>query len=219
MLKTLAAQLPLRAQQILKRHLHGHQIRNKTFSGGEPEFERLAEWIRPGDWVIDLGANVGHYTHRMSELTGPTGRVFAFEPMPQTFELLSANVARFQHMNVTLLNVAASDRFGVVNMQVPHFGSGLDNFYMAQVTNEATDLQSMAMTVDSLNLDRRVALVKIDIEGHELHAINGMTELIRRSRPVMIVEGLDETVALRLQALGYTWSYSAGSPNRVFIPV
>jgi len=218
MLKAIAAQLPLRAQQALKRHLHGYRIRSRTFSGGEPEFERLAEWVRPGDWAIDLGANIGHYTYRLSELAGAAGRVIAFEPMPQTFELLSANVARFRHDNVTLVNAAASDHTGIVNMALPRFESGLDNFYMAQITEQAADIRALALTVDSLNIEHRVALVKIDVEGHEIHAVNGMRELIARSLPVLIIEGSDDTIDDRLQHLGYSSLTLDGSPNRIFLP-
>ena len=218
MLKSFAAQLPLRAQQALKRHLHGYRIRSHTFSGGEPEFERLAEWVRPGDWAIDLGANIGHYTYRLSELVGLAGRVIAFEPIRQTFELLSANVARFRYDNVTLLNAAASDRAGIVNMSLPRFESGLDNFYMAQITERRGDIQALALTVDSLNLAHRVALVKIDVEGHEIHAVNGMRELIERSLPVLIIEGEDDTIDDRLRYLGYSSLTLEDSPNRIFLP-
>lgn len=47
--------------------------------------------MAPGDWALDIGANVGHYTKRMSDLAGPEGRVIAFEPVPDTFAVLCAN--------------------------------------------------------------------------------------------------------------------------------
>jgi FkbM family methyltransferase len=75
--------------------------------------------VKPGDWVLDVRANVGHYSHRLSDLVGPAGRIFAFEPVRETFELLTANVARFAHANVTLLNVTASDTARTVGMTAP----------------------------------------------------------------------------------------------------
>ena len=45
--------------------------------------------VSPRDWIVDVGANVGHYTKRLSELVGPKGRVIAFEPILETFSILS----------------------------------------------------------------------------------------------------------------------------------
>ena len=93
--------------------------------------DSLARLVSSGDWVIDIGANVGAYAYRLSELVGSTGRVFAFEPVPETMSLLAANLLRSPHQNVTLLNMAASDSTAVVRMNMPEFSSGLSNFYRA----------------------------------------------------------------------------------------
>jgi len=212
-LKAIAAQLPIRTQQALKRHLHGQQIRNDTFHGGEPEFDRLAEWVKPGDWVLDVGANIGHYTHRLSDLVGAEGRVVAIEPMPLTFELLSANVARFNHQNVTLINVAASSAAGVVRMELPQ-----GNFYRASVSGKGSHVV-LAIPADSLGLEQRITLVKLDVEGHEYDALLGMRNLIARHRPTLIVEHSGDTeVEKFLTGMGYAWTFDPKSPNRVYIP-
>lgn len=53
------------------------QISRNRFESPEPEFRALDQFLRPGDWAIDVGANVGHYTKRMSDIVGHTGRVIA----------------------------------------------------------------------------------------------------------------------------------------------
>ena len=68
LLKRLAAHLPADWQWNMRRRRYARQIRNNTFRTLEPEYDRLANWLHPGDWVIDIGANIGHYTKRMSEL-------------------------------------------------------------------------------------------------------------------------------------------------------
>ena len=211
MLKSLVSRLPIRTQQALKRHIHGKQIRNDTFHGGEPEFDRLAEWVKPGDWVLDIGANVGHYTHRLSDLVGAKGRVIAIEPMPLTFELLSANAARFRHKNVTLINVAASSGVGVVHMSLPN-----GNAYRASITNQG-DQAAFALPIDNIGIEYPVSLIKIDVEGHEHSALLGMRGLIERDRPRLIVEHSGDTAVEQLLAeLGYAWTYAPRSPNRVY---
>lgn len=219
MLKRLASHLPSKAQQDLKRLHFGWLIRRGTFTTAEDydtEFPRLAEWAGPGDWVLDLGANVGNYTARLSQIVGPTGRVFSFEPVPETFELLVANIARFPLRNVTLLNLAASDDVALRGMTIPMLDSGLENRYMAQVTDGPGDLRIMCLPVDRLNLPHPVRLAKVDVEGHELPALKGMEALLRRDRPVLIVEGRDDEVAGFLRGLGYDFEERPGSPNRVF---
>jgi len=114
--KKTAARLPHEWQQALKRRHFQRHIARDTFRTDEPEWELAARWLAPGDWAIDVGANIGHYSKRFSDLVGAGGRVIAFEPVPATFELLAANAARFAWTNVTLLNLAASDATGVVGM-------------------------------------------------------------------------------------------------------
>ena len=108
--------------------------------------------MKPGDTVLDIGANIGHYTARLSNLVGANGRVIAFEPIPETFELLACNVARLAIQNVTLINAAACDSTTEVGMAVPGFESGLSNYYMAHISQEATDLRVLGIDIGSLNL-------------------------------------------------------------------
>ena len=134
LLKRIASKLPKNLQQELKRLYFSHQIKNDTFITDEKELDKLHEWLSEGDWIIDVGANIGHYTKRFSELVGAKGRVIAFEPMTDTFELLSANVAKFANDNVSLFNVAASSSPSIQGMTLPKFDTGLDNYFMAKIT-------------------------------------------------------------------------------------
>lgn len=217
MLKRLAGKLPLATQQQLKRHYFARQIKNGTFNSDEPEFTQLANWISEGDCVLDVGANVGHYTARLSQLVGDRGRVIALEPVPETFELLAANVARFQNKNVTLINAAASDKPGVLGMEVPSFDTGLKNYYRAKIVERDADTSVNGLPVDSLSIPDPVGLVKIDVEGHVLEALAGMRELLQRDGPRLIVEGKSKKVAAYLEGHGYSFEQLANSPNRVFM--
>jgi FkbM family methyltransferase len=217
-LKRIASWLPHRLQQELKRLRFRRQILGGVFQTDEPEFNLLPEWIRPGDTVIDVGANIGHYSCRMAVLAGPRGRVIAFEPIPHTFELLAANVALLPTANVTLVNAAASDATAVVGMDLPVFDSGLRNYYRAAITPSqgAAAYYVTALSIDALGLSQPVSLVKIDAEGHELAVLNGMQALLRRSHPRLIVEGPDEAVESFLAGLGYAFEALPGSPNRIY---
>jgi FkbM family methyltransferase len=216
-LKQLAARLPKRWQAELKRIRYAKQIRRNTFATNEPEYLLLPQLVSPGDWVVDVGANVGHYTKRFSELVGPRGRVIAFEPMPATFSLLAANAQGFAHPNVTLINAAVSDKFDEAGMAVPDFASGLTNYYEAHLSPAADSaLSVVTLSLDVLGIGHRIALVKIDAEDHESFVLAGMRKLIERDHPVLIVETGSRDLVERVAAWGYVPEKLAESPNFLF---
>ena len=219
LIKRMAAKLPGDWQLALRRRMYARQIRRNAFRTSEPEYDRLGEWIREGDWVLDIGANIGHYTKRFSELAGASGRVLAFEPVPDTFALLTANVRLFAHANVSLFNAAVSDRLDLSGMMVPEFETGLRNYYEARLADAASAAFSvLTLPVDRLAIEARVALVKIDAEDHEAAVLAGMSRLLEKHHPVLIVETGDEEVVKRLAGLGYGSERLPGSPNILFRP-
>ena len=212
-LKQLAGRLPPHWQHELRR-LHFHrQISRRRFVTEEKEYALLDSFLRPGDWALDIGANVGHYTMRMSQLVGSAGRIIALEPVPDTFALLAANARLFAHANVSLVNAAASDRIATVSFQIPRFSHGLPNYYQAHLTSDPAGLAVLALPVDTLALPVTVRLVKIDVEGHEMAVLQGMRRLLDRDHPILIVEtGAQDTIDL-LIGLGYVAERLPGSSN------
>ncbi len=216
LLKKLASRLPAPWQQELKRLHFRRQIRRRTFATTEPEFLILDQFVSAGDWVIDIGANVGHYTRKLSDLVGPRGRVIALEPVPETFALLAANASLFRHSNVTLLNLAASDQAALVGIRIPYFDTGLKNYYEATVTTQESDLQVMTAALDSLVSSHRIRLIKIDAEGHDPVVLQGMERLLARDHPTLIVETSTPTAMTALANQGYRAETLPGSPNTIF---
>lgn len=203
-------------QQELKRLRYRRQIRRQTFAVDEPEMRLLVDIVVAGDWVIDVGANVGHYAKRFSDLVGPRGRVIAFEPVPDTFAILAANASVFPNRNVTLLNMAASDRTTVLGMEIPRFETGLLNYYTASLTTGNASLQVMTMALDALALPHPITVVKIDAEGHDAVVIDGMAQLLKRDHPTLIVETVPTETVGYLESLGYRAERVQGSPNTTF---
>jgi FkbM family methyltransferase len=216
LLRRLASQLPLRIQQEMKRLRFAYQIRKNHFNTVEPEFLQLQHWICKGDWVIDIGANIGHYTLRLSELVGEGGRVIAIEPVTETFELLAANVTIRRIRNVTLLNIGASDVPKISGMAMPKFDTGLSNYYRAYLTDKAPTLEVFCMPIDLLHLPHRISLIKIDTEGHDYYVLKGIKNLLERDHPILIVEGDSPMVIAYLKEFGYEYHKNIGSPNLVF---
>ena len=211
-IKKIISWLPAAWQTAIRRIHYKRQITKSMFESPEPEYQRLPEWVKKGDWVVDLGANIGHYTLRLSDLVGHTGRVVSFEPVSETFAQLCGNCAQD---NVTLINAAASDCFQEVRMHIPTEASGLPNHYQAQIS-EAGNRVAVSIPVDSLGIDNRVALIKIDVEGHEVQAVDGAWQLICRHKPILIIEHPAESVIRKLESIGYQTSRDKNSPNKVF---
>lgn len=215
-LKKIAARLPLRIQQELKRIYFAYQIRRNRFFTDEKEFAIVDRLVSPGDWVLDIGANIGQYTKRFSDLVGDSGRVIAFEPVPDTFELLTANAQRFRQKNVTLFNAAASDQCVALGMAIPTLSSGLSNYYAAHLTPTANGLTVLTFPIGNVQFPHSIRLAKIDAEGHELAVLRGMENLLRRDQPTLIVETFAADVEKFLLGFGYRVKQIPGSSNKIF---
>lgn len=214
--KRILAKFPVIWQQRLKRVHYWIQIRSDRFISEEPEYRILNELVSGGDWVIDVGANIGQYTLRFSKLVGKKGRVIAIEPVLETFVILTENLRQIRGSNVTLLNVAASDNTNIGGMRIPLFETGLKNYYQAQLTLDHSDVNVMTISIDCLDLNNCISLVKIDAEGQELKVLNGMRKLIERDHPTFIIEVGDKETIKLLKEIGYQVSQLPTSPNMIF---
>lgn len=216
--KSIASKLPSSWQLTLRRLHLKRQLLRGEYTPGEPEYSMLERWVKPGDWVIDLGANVGHYTVRFAELVGRNGRVIAFEPVPLTFSLLVDALTVAGYDNVTLINGAASSESALSGMVVPTLGTGLPNLYTSAITADSADVTVLCFALDAFAFPHRISLVKIDVEGHEFQALQGMTSLLRRDHPALIIEGTSALVRESLSAYGYAEQHIPGSPNTIYQP-
>lgn len=166
--------------------------------------EILRTVIKPGSVCVDVGANIGYFTVMMSKLSGTTGRVYAFEPEPGNFSVLSTNarMATKEGAPIITRNEAISDTFGFVNL-VPGEESTLHSVSKSTAGEHSNSIRSTP--IDSLVKElqnEKVTLIKIDVEGHELSAILGALDLIR-SRIVenLVIEVTPGEDAEQLDAL------------------
>lgn len=192
--KQLAIQvLPRPLLQWGKKHYYTYAVSRFW----EAEIEPIKCLIKPGDFTMDLGANVGWYTVLFARLVGERGKVYSVEPIPDTFVLLSTVVQKLRLNNVELFNCAVSDKDGSAAMEIPKHDYGGDNFYMAHIIagqshDPALDRVEVSLhSLDSLipkELARTVTFIKCDVEGHELAVLKGAAELFKRARPAMMIE-------------------------------
>ncbi len=146
--------LPDPVLQIFKK-IHYLRILKSLKENDEIDLKVIRYLVNPGDYVIDIGANIGVYAKYLSEFVGMTGRVYSIEPIIPTFKILSYNVKKMRLKNVKLMNYAISDTVGYVIMEVPLYEFGGENFYQAKIVSDNTNssirrVQVKSDTIDSL---------------------------------------------------------------------
>jgi FkbM family methyltransferase len=196
--QAIASVVPERVLLGLKKRYYLELLRNDSDDRMELDAQALPRFVKPGDFVIDVGAFVGFYSQRLSKLVGPTGAVWSFEPMPQTFQILESSVRSLGLTNVRLLPYAVSDRERSAAMEIPRYRGGGESFWDAKIVEEGSSQSFRRFTIatktlDSLlvGTDRPVKFIKIDAEYHELQAMRGAVESFRRWHPIIQVETLE----------------------------
>jgi FkbM family methyltransferase len=178
-------------------------IRARNWS--EPELDLLSYAILEGETALDIGANYGLYSYHLSRSIGPKGQVYAFEPVPFTYDTLRlvAKILRFPK-NVHLIPKGCGDRTGKINFTVPVQGSGAQASGLAYISGRNEDhpgketqvrwdatkeVSGEIVTLDSFLPDvSNVSLIKCDIEGAEILAFRGGKKLIAQHLPTVICE-------------------------------
>jgi FkbM family methyltransferase len=153
--------------------------------------------IKKGAVVFDVGANMGEFTLLLSHVVGPKGKVYAFEPVPPTFEILSKNIAKSSVKGHVVLNECAlSDHQGSAKIYVPISQSTeaslTGHAYASWVSQQVETFDCRLETLDNyveVNHIGRVDFVKIDVEGAEMLVLRGMERILRsQSPPVLMLE-------------------------------
>jgi FkbM family methyltransferase len=151
--------------------------------------------LRAGDVFVDVGANVGYFTLLAAALTGPEGRVIAFEPNPANCAVLERSLAANAFTNVELHPYAAAERRMACALEIAGTNSNGTLLDAPVGTDAAQHMAIEAVAIDDvLGALPRVDIVKMDIEGAEPRAFQGMRELVRLHRPVLITEFSPELI-------------------------
>lgn len=132
------------------------------------------DYCRPGDVIVDVGANIGEVSIIVSQRVGANGRVFAFEPHPRIFQYLLGNLALNQCANVAARNLAIGSAAGTVRMTDDKRDDM--NRIMA-----AGGIEVRCSTLDDELPEASIALLKVDVEGTELSVLKGAAAVLQRT--------------------------------------
>ena len=202
----------------------GYQIlENAAYDAGEVALAvRLLELRREyhGDGVvaIDCGANIGvHAVEWAAAMTG-WGCVLAIEAQERVYYALAGNIAINNCFNAVAIHAAVSSELGSMKIPNPNYMTASSfgslelrqrdgNEFIGQAIDYSADktVNVQKMTIDTLNFPR-VDLIKIDIEGMEMEALEGARQTIEKCRPIVLVEAIKagrERLRSWLQERGY----------------
>jgi FkbM family methyltransferase len=188
----------------------------------EPEvWPLIMASVRAGDVVVDVGAYIGLYALALGKRVGPAGQVFAFEPTPDSFQV----VLRHVELNglqgqVRAVRAAVGRENGTVSFSADQ---GIQASMVSKPSSTAVRVE--CVTLDSFFPDARIDILKIDVEGFEEDVLKGartvLSEPGRRPRRIFIevhpyawkaAGTTDESLRGLLNGYGYDLTYPDGSP-------
>jgi FkbM family methyltransferase len=185
------------------------------------EVDFMLSCLRPGDGMIDAGANIGVFTLQAARAVGETGRVYAFEPMRTTFGMLERSVwtngfeGRCRLYNEGLGAGHSSGSF--------HLSDETLNPGSSHISADASGGEEIRIRpIDAIEYERPIRFIKMDVEGFEPYVIRGAVNTLRRHAPVILTEFFPRLLrdvggtsgagyVAMLEELGYTMSiFAAG---------
>ena len=200
-------------------------------SGGNPgyavgavamaEQQLLGRMLKPGQTFYDIGANVGFFAVIGAKLVGPGGRVYAFEPFPNSVAAIRANAARNAFSNVTVVEAAVGRTSGDGMFRLDGASAEFGLIPRGQPA-PADALRVSVVCVDDLVLGHTPLappdVIMIDVEGGEIDVLHGMARTIARHQPIIVCEVHGRVVEFAnacaevCKGLGYRITQLDGSP-------
>ncbi len=138
--------------------------------------------------VLDIGAHIGYFTLIMAK---QAKQVHAFEPEASNFQILKKNVEVNKQSNVKLHNVAVAETEGKTILHLCEMNGGMHRIYPSHWCKGGT---SNVQTVRIDDIIQEADFIKMDIEGAELGALKGMTQLLKKCDITLIMEFLPSSI-------------------------
>lgn len=190
---------------------HGHMIENELFWRGLAGWEKtsLQVWVRlcrQARVIFDIGANTGVYA-LVAKAVAPQATIAAVEPVARVFARLQDNIA-LNGGGIRALQAAVSDHKGTAVLYDQGWADHVLSVSLNPEWNKQdpnlTAVEVPCLTVMDVLAELKqptVDLLKIDVESYEPTVLRGFIDLLRRDRPTMLIEILNDAVAAEVAAL------------------
>lgn len=182
----------------------------------------LRRVLRPGDTVLDIGANLGLTTLISAHLVGGEGRIHAFEPQPQVASLLRKTIVANGLPNVTVHPHALGAKPGRATLTIPQHNAGAATLLAGSRSGVSIEVEVRTLSqVVRESISDPVRLLKIDVEGFEVDVLEGARELFQKSPPDAVLVEVGASISQRhqiralLHELGYRLTDLPRCPFRI----
>ncbi len=178
--------------------------------------ELIKDEVHRGDIVINAGANIGYHTLILSRLVGDVGKVYAFEPEPRNYQLLVQNINENGCSNVIAVAKALSNKDEYTKLYVDSVNIGDNRLYASDDEREFVNVEAIRLDTyfNHMAYTRNANFIKMDIQGYEALALDGIAKIIKSNRYMKMVtefwpngikmSGADPEVYLHnLESLGF----------------
>jgi FkbM family methyltransferase len=174
----------------------GFHCLNILNHGGFDTIKIFEKYLNLGDTFIDIGANLGYMSINASKIVGPKGKIISFEPDNTIYNLLENNISLNNVENIKLNKIGLSNYNGEASFNIATESglSRLENknnnleglILQTKITIKVKTLDSFLSENNFTNL--KIKMIKIDVEGHELNILQGAINLLKDSKPIIILE-------------------------------
>ena len=155
--------------------------------------------LKPGAFVVDAGANFGHYALVASGIAGPEGLVVAFEPFPKNYALLQSNVALLPTGNVVAEQAGLAAASGTMDLITDEGNPGGHSFNPNLIWKEGAKIPVPIYALDDYIEERcagrKLDMLKSDTQGYEWQLISGARKTILRDKPAVLCEVAPKALA------------------------
>ena len=180
----------------------------RKLTSAEYEFFILRNFVKKNNVVLDIGSNIGRYTFELSSIVGCKGTVYSFEPMHRSFLILLSLTYLSGKKNIIPINLAISNKTNKIIMEEQ---SSPSNNYLFDTNTESkithkpskNNLGTYSVKIDDLNIKEKISFIKIDCEGAELDVLKGAINLIKKNKPIIMVENNSNKLVGFLSKLRY----------------
>ena len=164
-----------------------YKLTYKTFKEKQDAFEisLMKKYIKAGDTVLDIGANIGFYAEILSGIVGEKGTVHCFEPDTTNFKHLKNRCEKLT--NVQINNKAVSDKTEVIKIYTSKQLNVDHRTYKPDEYDEEIDINAIAVD-EYLQSSTHLNFIKMDIQGFEMSAVKGMTKTLQSPNLKMLSE-------------------------------
>ncbi len=183
----------------------------------EPLYKEL---LKSGDFVFDVGANIGQSACRFSKFVKQNGQVFSYEPVSNNYEFLVKTIRFLNLKNVNSYKYALGSAKGNEKIYIPSFKDSKievgtrasilykpDEFENATIRTEQVNMETLDQFVKEQEITR-IDLIKSDTEGNDIEVLDGAFESILKFKPILVIESnYEEGILKRYLETGYKGYY------------